>query len=129
MPSPCSLSRVSIALSTLIACVFVSPYRAREPAGALVSATDGTVPDVQTTAALAGMATVLEIGPRPPVNTTLEGAACPSAVSETVARIAMVERKRANISTSCQGWGSSGKMPSAHAQRQPVRAAVHPVFV
>jgi hypothetical protein len=58
---------------TLTACVFVSPYRAREPCGAFESATPGTVPEVHTTAALAGIATVFEMGPRPPVNVTVLG--------------------------------------------------------
>jgi hypothetical protein len=48
-----------VAVSTLMACVFVSPYRARDRQGRS-DPPCRHVPDVQTTAA-AGMATVFEM--------------------------------------------------------------------
>ena len=83
-------------VSVLIGVLVRVDVPSREPAGALVSATEGTVPDVQTTAALAGIATVFEMFPRPPVNVTFVGGpACASADMESVVESAAATIKRA----------------------------------
>jgi hypothetical protein len=59
----------------LIPWVFVSPKRCGDPAGAVLSATEGTVPEVHKKALFGGIATLDEIGDLGlPVNVTEVGA-------------------------------------------------------
>src|SRR5687768_2894551 len=61
-------------LRTPVACVVVSPYRSREPAGASAFTTGGVVPLIQIQARFAGTVTLADIGDvAGPTNFTVSG--------------------------------------------------------
>src|SRR4029079_2849075 len=84
-------------LRTPVACVSVSPYRSRDPAGASALRIGGVVPLIHMEARFAGMRTLADIGDAlPPRKVTVVGAAdccapawtAASAIAPTMAAIA-----------------------------------------